>query len=484
MVASSSSTATASATAKTAQLLTSYDATIALLEDEIAACSRGDEVFLQLYLLEGGSSSEAVLASLEAAGAERGVRVTFVLDVSYVSMLSRLTEKTTTLIPRVEQLATEQPQWCSCTYGSKPDHSKYALFLRAEPGASSAMLGGMNLGDRFRDWRDFVVRLPSPYAEQLQSSLGLDVASAASSSVLPIVGGGSGAREREEEAAAVSWTVKARAEALAITTPATAAAIFVSLGTLALSAPLATAAVAAATSPVAVSALFYAAVVAVAGSAATLGGVSPVTAAMSSLYAALSAAPLAVAAALLTASATTADAAAAAASPEAAAAAIAVAFASAAFTALAFSVGLGALSSAGTVYDFSLTRELGGLIRAAVYDRSALGDALAPLRPARPPPGRPFVPAAAPTPPSSSASSSSAAASTVTTSAAVELAVAESRDAEGRDTEEEPPIARRYLPATPPSDAPVRFVANRRALDRYEVRPRALHSGPAPHPSR
>ena len=267
MMASGAAAATA---AKTAQLLTSYDATIALLEDEIAACSRGDEVFLQLYLLEGGSSSEAVLAALEEAGASRGVRVTFVLDVSYVSMLSRLTEKTTTLIPRVEQLATAQPQWCSCTYGSKPDHSKYALFLRSEPGASSAILGGMNLGDRFRDWRDFVVRLPSPYAELLQTSLGVDVAS--SSSAPPaLAGGGSGAeQDGDDDAAAVSWTVKARAEALAITTPATAAAIFVSLGTLALAAPLATAAVAAATSPVAVSSFFYAAIVAIAGTAATL----------------------------------------------------------------------------------------------------------------------------------------------------------------------------------------------------------------------
>ena len=78
-------------------LMTSYEATIRLLLDEIAATTAGDQIFLQLYLLEGGASSEAVLAALEEAGARRGVRVTFVLDVSYVSMLSRLTEKTTTL---------------------------------------------------------------------------------------------------------------------------------------------------------------------------------------------------------------------------------------------------------------------------------------------------------------------------------------------------------------------------------------------------
>ena len=119
-------------------LMTSYDATIRLLLDEIADTTAGDQIFLQLYLLEGGASSEAVLAALEEAGARRGVRVTFVLDVSYVSMLSRLTEKTTTLIPRVEDLATTQPAWCSCTYGCKPDHSKYALFLRGAGGAGGA----------------------------------------------------------------------------------------------------------------------------------------------------------------------------------------------------------------------------------------------------------------------------------------------------------------------------------------------------------
>ena len=102
-------------------LMTSYDATIRLLLDEIADTTAGDQIFLQLYLLEGGASSEAVLAALEEAGARRGVRVTFVLDVSYVSMLSRLTEKTTTLIPRVEQLAASQPDWWRC----KLDQLKY-----------------------------------------------------------------------------------------------------------------------------------------------------------------------------------------------------------------------------------------------------------------------------------------------------------------------------------------------------------------------
>ncbi|KAL1516011.1 hypothetical protein AB1Y20_002624 [Prymnesium parvum] len=144
-------------------LLDSYEQTVRALLDEIESCSRGDAVYFQLYLLEQGASSERVLAALEEAGSVRGVRVSFALDVSYVSMLSRLTEKTTTLLPRVERMS---PEWCTCTYGSKPDHSKYALFVRPR-GASSAVLGGMNLGDRFADWRDFSVRIGAPHADAL-----------------------------------------------------------------------------------------------------------------------------------------------------------------------------------------------------------------------------------------------------------------------------------------------------------------------------
>jgi hypothetical protein len=41
------------------------------------------------------------------------------------------------------------------------------LFPRREPRDSSAIVGGINLGDRFADWRDFSVRLPKEPAEDL-----------------------------------------------------------------------------------------------------------------------------------------------------------------------------------------------------------------------------------------------------------------------------------------------------------------------------
>ena len=148
-------------------VVNSYDGAISLLLDEIASTQKGDAINLSLYLLEGGKSSERVLTALEEAGT-RGVNVIFGLDVSYVSAISRLIEKTDTLIPRAEAMAATHPGWCACTYRSKPDHGKFATFTRCGDGAvSSAILGGINLGDRFVDWDDYAIRLPGASAEAL-----------------------------------------------------------------------------------------------------------------------------------------------------------------------------------------------------------------------------------------------------------------------------------------------------------------------------
>ena len=142
------------------QLCTSYAAAVDLLLDEVAATEAGDEISLSLYLLESGRSSERVLDALEEAGTSRGVRVSFGLDVSYVSAISRLIEKTDTLIPRAEGMAAANPEWCECTYRSKPDHAKFVTFKRkGSERLSSAIMGGINLGDRFVDWDDYAVRL-------------------------------------------------------------------------------------------------------------------------------------------------------------------------------------------------------------------------------------------------------------------------------------------------------------------------------------
>ncbi|EOD08925.1 hypothetical protein EMIHUDRAFT_456339 [Emiliania huxleyi CCMP1516] len=162
-----STIASADASCSRPELLTSYGQLVGSLVDEVALATAGDTVELGLYLLEGGDSSARVLDALETAGG-RGVHVSFVLDVSYVSEISRLIERTDTLIPRVAELARRH-DWCDVTYRSKPDHAKYALFARRA--GEAAILGGINLGDRFDDWEDFAVRLPPPQAERLRLSL-------------------------------------------------------------------------------------------------------------------------------------------------------------------------------------------------------------------------------------------------------------------------------------------------------------------------
>ena len=245
---------------------------------------------LGLYLLEGGESSARVLDALEAAGG-RGARVSFVLDVSYVSEISRLIERTDTLIPRVAALA-ERHAWCDVAYRSKPDHAKYALFARTS-GDEAAILGGINLGDRFGDWEDFAVRLPSAHAERLRLSLW-------------------GGPERPPPTAAASDLDARRAAAYA--GPAVAAATLAALA-----------------------ATTAAAVVAPAALGAGSGG--------------------ALAAAGVTAAGTNA-------------------------LALVYGNAAGSTSALGA--PFSLPYELRVLVRSLIFDRSLLGDTLAPLRAAWP----------------------------------------------------------------------------------------------------
>lgn len=114
-------------------------------------------------------------------------------------MISRIIEKTDTLIPRVAELATTRP-WCSVTWGSKPDHAKFALFTRQdESRPDSAILGGINFGDRFTSWDDYAVRLPSPYAEELRCSLLGDATGAVDE--CEVAGGAAGWDETSVDAA-------------------------------------------------------------------------------------------------------------------------------------------------------------------------------------------------------------------------------------------------------------------------------------------
>lgn len=139
------------------RLIVDYDAAVEALLAEIEATGAGDRITLCVYIIEPGASSERVLAAL-AAAAERGVEVSISVDATASSKLSRLWERTRTLLPQARRLAREYPERVTARGRKEPDHSKYALFHRPD-GEPTALMGGVNLGDRFRPWRDFMVRV-------------------------------------------------------------------------------------------------------------------------------------------------------------------------------------------------------------------------------------------------------------------------------------------------------------------------------------
>ena len=246
-------------------LLDSYDTTTEKLLEEIAATELGDEIFFQLYLLEAGVSSERVLSALSEAGSQRGVQVRFGLDVSYGASAS--TRSRHAASPR--QLSHLIPPGPCCSLDAVPPYGKdynpdpdrggdgnslptvvllhlwleagplkgalnhhlptprpsasslgppqFALFLRSD-GRSTAILGGMNIGDRFRGWNDFTVRLTSPWAEQLDGLL---------------------RSGRGRDVSIASGNRYAQASATAVTTPVAAGAMAAAIGTTATAAPLA-----------------------------------------------------------------------------------------------------------------------------------------------------------------------------------------------------------------------------------------------------
>jgi phosphatidylserine/phosphatidylglycerophosphate/cardiolipin synthase-like enzyme len=141
-----------------------YDDAVALLQEEIEACRAGDTIVLSVWILEPGQSSQAVLNALKAA-AERGCDVEVSVDGTKASLVQRLWERTVTLLPEVRQIASTLDRFTSVER-THPDHCKYALFVR--PGRPTVTLcGGINLGDRFRPWRDYALRLEGALAADL-----------------------------------------------------------------------------------------------------------------------------------------------------------------------------------------------------------------------------------------------------------------------------------------------------------------------------
>jgi phosphatidylserine/phosphatidylglycerophosphate/cardiolipin synthase-like enzyme len=166
-------------------LLTSYDDVVRAIVNEMDRTAAGDRVEFSVYVMEPGASTDAVLLAMRRA-ATRGVRVDASLDCSVVSAFTSWCEGTTTQASRLRLLAEEFSQAKAdeairhkevhkgkqtqkrkqtktkrgvVTFSPRtiPTHAKYVVFHRATQ-TSTAVFGGVNIGDRFKPWRDFAIR--------------------------------------------------------------------------------------------------------------------------------------------------------------------------------------------------------------------------------------------------------------------------------------------------------------------------------------
>lgn len=136
-------------------LVTTYDDSIKTICGEIADCEAGDQIVFSLYIWEPGVSSTQVLKALETA-AQKNIKIIFDIDHSYIVKFARFIEKTETFIGELMKFAEKYPNTVSFSNRLRPNHKKYYLFKR-QKGSSALIFGGMNLGDRFADWKDFLV---------------------------------------------------------------------------------------------------------------------------------------------------------------------------------------------------------------------------------------------------------------------------------------------------------------------------------------
>ena len=138
------------------RLLTSYDQTVATIVEEINRTAKGDRVEFSVYVLEPGESTQRVLDSMRRA-ARRGVRVDASLDCSAVSSFTRWCEGTATLASELVEMEKQFPGLVKFQPRRIPTHAKYVMCHRAAS-TSTAVFGGVNIGDRFKPWRDFAIR--------------------------------------------------------------------------------------------------------------------------------------------------------------------------------------------------------------------------------------------------------------------------------------------------------------------------------------
>jgi len=139
------------------ELITSYSLAVKEICHEISISKNGDRIAFCLYLWEPGESSDLIMKELNFA-AKCGVHITIDVDCSRVSRFARLVEHTKSFMGNIKRLQENYPANVRCLCQSFPNHSKFYLFERGGEN-STLIFGGMNLGDRFTEWKDFLVKV-------------------------------------------------------------------------------------------------------------------------------------------------------------------------------------------------------------------------------------------------------------------------------------------------------------------------------------
>lgn len=139
------------------QLLTGYAQVIDALCDELRRTSAGDEVDFSVYVFERGESSKRVIDAMISA-VQRGARVRCTVDGSPVSKFTRWCEGSTTLTRELEALEVVLGrERFAFDAVSQATHAKFMIIQRTRA-LPTAIFGGVNVGDRFANWRDFAIR--------------------------------------------------------------------------------------------------------------------------------------------------------------------------------------------------------------------------------------------------------------------------------------------------------------------------------------
>jgi len=135
-------------------LISNYDQAINKIIEEIKETAKDDQIIICLYIWEPSFSSDLFLEELRRA-AKRGVKIHIAVDFSYASNFARLIEKTKSFFPSIKELAKEFPNQVCLNHNRFPNHSKYFIFKKKNN--SSAFFGGINISDRFKEWKDFLI---------------------------------------------------------------------------------------------------------------------------------------------------------------------------------------------------------------------------------------------------------------------------------------------------------------------------------------